>query len=52
MTESNSINEERDESQLLNEEECEMPWPAYSEVYKFEPKLCKEKTSLFHVNFV
>lgn len=47
MTESNSINEERDASQLFNEEECEMPWPAYSEVYKFEQKLCKDKNFAF-----
>lgn len=46
-----SVNMDQNVSQSFDEanveNELEMPWPAYSEVYTFDPKLCKDKNFAF-----
>jgi len=43
-----SVNMEQNTSQSSNElNELEMPWPAYSEVYRFVPKVSKDNNFAF-----
>jgi hypothetical protein len=41
------MTEEASTSQSMNEIDCKAPWPAYSEIFKFESNLSNEKNFAF-----